>query len=461
MSRGYGSFTGTGPQGATGPAGAAAGVASVNGLTGTISIAAGTGLSLSASGSTITISGPIVSVNGLTGAIGFAAGTGISLSTTGNTISIINTSSAGGMAIGGAITGGTLGSALFVGVSGLAQDPLNYTYNKATAALLMGTQTDDGTGARMQIQGATIVVTPPSGIGMSFALDPGGGYITANGTGYTCGVLSVYVFKGVTTYDLIGSYTNLTDPNDGQMYDIALAWNAATLATSYICYFPTSGRFIDVGSVTSFVASNGSMTGATIGAPPISPSSFNGGQAANFYGPVEIASNMGVSGGLTVGGTLTVVSAAYFTGPITTANIQSSGFSIVCSFLSALTKITTTTLISTHYIGGGLTPGSSAGTGAGTSPTITISGGDARGSIQVLTGAAPAGTNAAIVTLNFRIGYTTAPYVVLTPANAATALLSGTTGVYPATSATNMILTAGTAALTTLTTYLWNYHVMQ
>jgi hypothetical protein len=107
------------------------------------------------------------------------------------------------------------------------------------------------------------------------------------------------------------------------------------------------------------------------------------------------------------------------------------------------------------------TPTYTAGTGAGTAPTITVTGTDLSGNVSVLTGAAPAGTNATIVTITFNSAYGTAPYVILQPANALTALLSGVSGVYVTSGTGTFLIVSGSTALTTLTTYSWNYTVVQ
>jgi collagen type VII alpha len=74
----------------------------LNGLTGMISFAAGTGISFGISGNTLTIlstvsgscvgvSAGVQSINGITGTVGLSAGTSISIISTGNTLSISNT----------------------------------------------------------------------------------------------------------------------------------------------------------------------------------------------------------------------------------------------------------------------------------------------------------------------------------------------------------------------------------
>lgn len=106
-----------------------------------------------------------------------------------------------------------------------------------------------------------------------------------------------------------------------------------------------------------------------------------------------------------------------------------------------------------------------AGTGAGTSPTLFNAGTDLAGTITVVTGTVPTGTNAIIATATFAVAYTSAPgAVILFPANAATALLSGLTAVYvdqATISTTSFVIKSGTTGLVAATTYLWYYIVIQ
>lgn len=103
------------------------------------------------------------------------------------------------------------------------------------------------------------------------------------------------------------------------------------------------------------------------------------------------------------------------------------------------------------------TPTIAAGTGAGTSPTVSIAGTDNAGQITVTTGTSPtaAGT---IATVTFASTYLNTPYVVISPANANAAALYNTTRVYATSSTSAITLTAGSAALTASTQYIWNYH---
>jgi hypothetical protein len=117
-----------------------------------------------------------------------------------------------------------------------------------------------------------------------------------------------------------------------------------------------------------------------------------------------------------------------------------------------------------HLCASGSAPTSAAGTGAGTGPTITVTGNDVAGKITVLTGTAPAAANAIVSTLTATKTWTTAPIVVLTPGNAAAAALAGATAPFvdaASTTTTVFVLKAGATALAAATTYVWLYHAIQ
>lgn len=103
----------------------------------------------------------------------------------------------------------------------------------------------------------------------------------------------------------------------------------------------------------------------------------------------------------------------------------------------------------------------SAGSGAGGSPTISITGGDVAGKINLTTGSS-ASAAATVATITFFQTYAAAPTVILTPGNSAAASLSGGKQVYvTSTSTTTFVISAGGTALDDTTAYVWFYHVIQ
>jgi hypothetical protein len=109
-------------------------------------------------------------------------------------------------------------------------------------------------------------------------------------------------------------------------------------------------------------------------------------------------------------------------------------------------------------------PTIAAGTGAGTSPTLTLDSHatDVSGTINVTTGTSPTGSNATVATITFFAGFGSAPHVVLSPHNAAAAALSGTSQVFGGGETTTAFtVISGSTALAASTAYQWNYHVIQ
>lgn len=98
-----------------------------------------------------------------------------------------------------------------------------------------------------------------------------------------------------------------------------------------------------------------------------------------------------------------------------------------------------------------------AGTGAGTSPTLAISGSDTAGIITLTTGTACA-TSATILTATFTaINLSFSPGVVISPMNGNAAALSGNASVYTNSTTTTFLLKVGSTALADSTQYIWAY----
>lgn len=116
----------------------------------------------------------------------------------------------------------------------------------------------------------------------------------------------------------------------------------------------------------------------------------------------------------------------------------------------------------TSIIGGG-TPSIAAGTGAGTGPTLAITGTDRAGVISVEAGTTPAGSLADIFVVTFSTAFATAPpVVILTPANINSAAIAISNAPYIANSITTTTfrLKSNTATgLVAGTSYLWYYFV--
>jgi len=116
-----------------------------------------------------------------------------------------------------------------------------------------------------------------------------------------------------------------------------------------------------------------------------------------------------------------------------------------------------------HMVGSSSAPTIAAGTGAGTSPTVSVSGNDLIHKVTITTGTGSA-ASAIVGTITFNSAYASAPKISLTPANAAAAALNGTAQVYvddASTSTTAYVIKVGSGGLTDATTYLFYAHVAQ
>ena len=127
-----------------------------------------------------------------------------------------------------------------------------------------------------------------------------------------------------------------------------------------------------------------------------------------------------------------------------------------------------TATVSAQHLGGYSTgsfasvPTFTAGTGAGTGPTLAANGNnnDISGYVSVTTGSAPA-ANATVVTGAFGTAYATLAKCSLWPANAAAQLLGANGPYVPVPSTTAFTIASGSTALAASTLYTWGYHCFQ
>jgi hypothetical protein len=137
----------------------------------------------------------------------------------------------------------------------------------------------------------------------------------------------------------------------------------------------------------------------------------------------------------------------------------------VTAALSFTANIINGTMISGKHFSGLTTsaPSAAAGSGAGTSPTLSLNANsnDLSGYLSVTTGSSPA-AGATVATLTFGTPYATLAKCLLSPANAATAGLSGAGNVYiPVGSATAFTIASNSTALAAATLYTWGYTCTQ
>lgn len=109
----------------------------------------------------------------------------------------------------------------------------------------------------------------------------------------------------------------------------------------------------------------------------------------------------------------------------------------------------------------GFIPTIALGLAAGTTPTLSMTAGstDVAGKINITTGTAT--TTGIEGTVTFNVAFSVAPFCTLTAANAVTALISGTSMIYPTINTTTLVINSGSVALTASTAYAWNYTCIQ
>jgi hypothetical protein len=125
------------------------------------------------------------------------------------------------------------------------------------------------------------------------------------------------------------------------------------------------------------------------------------------------------------------------------------------------TIVTTNDINAKHIKGNSGALSIAASTGAGTSPSgITVTGTDMSGVVALTTGTSPS-INAVLATITYNTAFSTAPVVVITPANAATASLAASQAVWVNITTTGFTINTNATAVVSSTAYKWNYVVIQ
>lgn len=173
-------------------------------------------------------------------------------------------------------------------------------------------------------------------------------------------------------------------------------------------------------------------------------------------------SGTSIANGASISGTSLTLGIADATNPgmVSTTTQTIGGNKTFNGNISVIAGSTSTAIIR-HVEGAppaSMPPAIAAGTGAGTSPTVSLTGGDLNGVITVTTGTLPTASGV-VVTVTYHSAYDNDTYPILQPANSLTALLTGATMVFTTGSTTTFTITAGTGGLAAATTYIWYYHV--
>lgn len=248
---------------------------------------------------------------------------------------------------------------------------------------------------------------------------------TPSTTGGTLTAATYYA--KVIGVDAFGNQTNqpleINSTTTGTTGSIAYTWTALANVTSYRVYIGTTagaeGKYIS--SATNSVTDIGS--GYTTATLPKQNTTY----LANV-------TNLGVGNFTGVSNSSLTVNQAVYT----------NGSNVLIS------KDPNTSLI----VG---TPTIAAGTGAGTSPTVSVTSNGKQLQVTVTTGTLPTGTNATIATVTLANALSYTPYPLFVAASANSSLLTGASMIYMiSTGAANVTITSGTTALTAATTYIWN-----
>ncbi len=343
-------------------------------------------------------------------------------------------------------------------------------YTATTGATLTRTTSDQFSGA-----GAlSVVTTATSNAGARYT------YTLAANTTYSFSLYAKAVSSSFSTFEI--GYTNdgstSTSCATGQTV-ITGAW------TRYTCTFtvsasPTGTRFVyfrqtDATARTFYIdavqleaasaSTNYSLGAVSLNGVINSAATFKNQsdsttafQVQNAAGTNQFSINTSTNVTTVAGSQFIVKNASDSTTEMTIQNASGTAFFTADS---TNMKITVKDLaITGHIISGGSAPSIAANTGAGTSPTISISGTDTAGTITLTTGSSPA-TSADVLTVTFAAAFSAAPQVVFSPANGNAATLSGNAAVYVTPATGTFKLSTGSSGLTGSTQYKWTYHVIQ
>ncbi len=224
----------------------------------------------------------------------------------------------------------------------------------------------------------------------------------------------------------------------------------------------SSGRVMFLGNIWAGAASS-IVAPFRVGQPL---TIYNGGAAGSIVPQLTLRSNIGIaqdSLGQFLASGVSNVSALAMNGTVGICNSTDGSFLAITTGIGVTSgscgtnwgKFESARLTVPRIVTNGSTPVCAAGTGGGGAGFLcTVGGSDSAGTLTITIGAAPTGTT--VVTLTAPIGAPGGWHMILMPANATTAALTGTTAPFVTTNTITATLTTA-AVLTAGATYSWQY----
>jgi len=255
---------------------------------------------------------------------------------------------------------------------------------------------------------------------------------------------------GINNYALITTAGNVGFNKSAPQMAVHIA-NATSAVGSYPAWNAVDCLLVEGNQYTVIQMLTSTASNANAGVCFSTPSKRNHGVISYDYGTTG---SIGASGFFFVGASGTQMATLTTSGLRIGSTLSASGEKLE---VEGNAKIN-------HLVGRTSAPTIAAGAGAGTAPTVSISGTDLGGYITVTTGTLPT-FSATVVTVTFNTSYGATPKCVLIhPANNNAAMLNGVNMVYAdqaGITTTTFTITAGTTALTASTTYQFYYHIIQ
>ena len=257
-------------------------------------------------------------------------------------------------------------------------------------------------------------------------------------------------------YNTATGYQSLKNITTGN-YNTAMGYQALTLNTSGV----------NNTAIGSFTLSN-NTTGnhnTAIGRSILTNNSSGTGNVAIGYSTLSSNAtgnyNTAIGYGADVSGNVTNSMALGNSATTNTANTIQLGNGSIAKVNTSGAIVTTNDITAKHIKGNSGALSITASTGAGTSPSaVSVTGTDMSGVVSLTTGTSPS-VNAVLATITYNTAFSTAPVVVITPANAATASLAATQAVWVNITTTGFTINTNATAVVSSTAYKWNYVVIQ